>query len=260
MKECYKIKELFGAYVYNNVTPDERNAVEKHIDSCKGCADDLRSRQEILKKFKPPPSQRPDEIPQRIQGDFALNVYRRIASETLRKRSRHVFLWRFVFQPSLVTIILAIAITIGFVRINSGPDTINKPSPVAARSDETDKKELRAALYEKEFFRRQETPQRSGQVYAATSEMPTTESFPPDTDRFRDTLPDSRLRLEEANFIYYSLREPRRALAEYQWVVDYYPGTEDAKEAQRKIKTILGSEYSIQSEDVVVELTTDMGI
>ena len=81
-------------------------------------------------------------------------------------------------------------------------------------------------------------------------------------DRFvRNTLlPDSRRRLEEANFIYYSLREPRRALAEYQWVVDYYPNTDDAREAKMKIKAILDSEYRIQAGDVVVELAADMGI
>lgn len=262
MKGCYKVKKLFGAYLYDNITPTERDAVESHIDECEECAHDLRSRQTVLKKLKPHPQPKAVAIPQKAQDDFALNVYRKIASDTLRKRSRQVFLWRFVFQPSLAALVLAIGITIGFVRMNSGPDTMRELSPVAMRTDETDKKEFRAALYEKEFFRRQETFYEPEPVYAAGSEVSASESSSLNADRFiRNTLlPDSRRRLEEANFIYYSLREPRRALAEYQWVVDYYPDTDDAREARRKIKTILNSEYSIQGENVVVKLTTDMGI
>ena len=262
MKECYKVKKLFGAYLYDNITPTERDTVESHIDECEECAHDLRSRQTVLKKIKPRPQPKAVAIPQKAQDDFALNVYRRIASDTLRKRSHQVFLWRFVFQPSFAALVLAIGIAIGFVWLSSSPDTILELSPVATRTDETDKKEFRTALYEKEFFRRQGTSYESEPAYAAGSEVSASDSSSLNADRFiRNTLlPDSRRRLEEANFIYYSLREPRRALAEYQWVVDYYPDTDDAREARRKIKTLLDSEYSIQDEGVVVELTTDMGI
>jgi len=257
MKECSKIKKLFGAYLYNNATPTERDAVESHINDCEECASDLRSRQAVLEELKS--NSQPDEIPQKAQDDFALNVYRKIASETLQRRSRRILLRRFILQPSLATLALAIVITIGFVRLQS-PDIMHRPNTV--RTDEADRKEYRASLYEKEFFRRQGTPYETESVYAATEETSANIPSPLDADRFvRNTLlPDSRRRLEEANFIYYSLREPRRALAEYQWVVDYYPNTNDAREAKMKIKAILDSEYRIQGGDVVVELAADMGI
>ena len=51
MKECSKVKKLFGAYLYNNATPTERGAVEKHIKDCEECASDLQSRQAVLEEL-----------------------------------------------------------------------------------------------------------------------------------------------------------------------------------------------------------------
>ncbi len=52
MKKCYKVKNLFGPYIYNIATNEERDAVESHIKICDKCAKDLRTRQIILKKHR----------------------------------------------------------------------------------------------------------------------------------------------------------------------------------------------------------------
>jgi len=60
--------------------------------------------------------------------------------------------------------------------------------------------------------------------------------------------------------INYSLRQPQRALSRYQMIIDHYPDTDAAKEAQKRIKTILDSEYNYQDEKAILDesLKTDI--
>lgn len=44
MRECRKIGDLLGAYVYGDVTPDETRRVDEHIKECKTCRHDLETR------------------------------------------------------------------------------------------------------------------------------------------------------------------------------------------------------------------------
>jgi hypothetical protein len=146
------------------------------------------------------------------------------------------------------------------LRFYPGPATIREPSSVAVRTDETNKRGLRAALYVEEFFRRQGTSYEREPV--VDSEPATTEQPSSDIDHLMQgmLLPDLRRRLEDANFINYSLGDHRRALAAYQRLVDYYPDTDAAMEARVKIRAILDTEYSIRAENVDVEETTDREI
>ena len=100
MKKCDKIKDLFGPYLYNSVTPAERAAVEEHIENCEECADDLRSRQKVLETLRL--DLQTEEMPQKTQDNFAYNVYRRIAGESLQQRSRQVFLRRFILAATSI--------------------------------------------------------------------------------------------------------------------------------------------------------------
>lgn len=260
MKECNRVKGLFGPYLYNSVMPTERADVEEHINRCKKCADDLQSRQKILGKLKAHPQF--GEMPQRTRDSFAGNVYRKIASDALRRQSRLIFLRRFVLQPSLAAVVVAVGIAIGVFRSHQDPVMVHEPSSVAVKTDETDKKELRAALYVEEFFRRQGTSYQRGQGYATADKSPTIEPPSPDTHySMQDALlPDSWRRLEDAHFINYSLGDQERALAEYQRLVDYYPDTDAAMEARGRIKGILDAEHNIRIENASAEQTTDMGI
>ncbi len=238
MKECNKIKKLFGLYLYDKVTPAERAAIEKHIDKCKECADDLRSRQEVLEKLQP--SSQIEDMPPKIQDGFAYSVYRKIAAESIQKRPRPVFLRQFILQPSLATIALIAGIGIGFLRFNPGTVMVGEPSSSIVKVDETDKKELRAASYVAEFLEREGMVYTYEPSYVVMDSASTTERPLSDIDPFMQDIlrTNSRRRLEHANLIY-SLGEHERALAAYQRLVDDHPNTNAATEAQGKISTIL---------------------
>ena len=258
MRKCDKIKDLFGAYIQDDVTSVERAAVEEHISSCEICADDLESRQRVLAKFKP--DLQLDEMPPATQDDFASSVYRRIALDAMRQQTRQVFRKRFILQPAFAVLALAAILTVGVVQFHPGDHT-QKPSSVAV-ADETAQKKLREDLHVAEFFRRQGIVYGDESGYVSTDSASTAESLSPDMDHFtRDTLlPDSRRRLQEANFTNYSVGDRRQALAQYQQLVDYYPGTDAAVEAQKKIKAIQGTESSIQLENADVKRLADTGI
>ena len=241
MKECDKIRDLFGLYLYNSVTPTERSSVEQHIDECEECADDLRSRQKVLEKIQP--SSQPEDMPQRTQDRFARGVYRRIALESLQRRSRQSFLRRFVLQPSLAAVALAAGIGIGFLRFHPGTIIVGEPAPSVAQADETDRRELRAASYMEEFLERQGISYYTREPGdTAVDGVSSTEQTSSDIDPFMQDrmLTDSRHRLEDANLIY-SLGDAERALAAYQRLVDDHPDTDAAAEAQGKISVILNA-------------------
>jgi hypothetical protein len=256
MKECDKVRGLFGSYVYGGMTPGERTAVDNHIKDCENCASELQSLQKILEKVES--DSQMDDMPQRMHDDFTRNVYKRIASDVLRRRSKQLFMRKFVLQPSLAGVVLAVVIAV--FRFHPGLVTVSEPSHTAVLTDETSKKELRASLAVKEFFGREGTPQESETSYAVMRKTPLPERSSSDLDRFVQDLPDSERLLQSADFINYSLGDRRRALAEYQRLVDYYPETDAAMEAKERIGAIRGVEYNIQIEKADAKQPTDIGI
>jgi len=256
MKECDKVRGLFGSYIYGGTTPDERDAVDNHIKDCENCASELQSLQNILEKVNP--DSQLDDTSQRTQDDFARNVYKRIASDVLRRRSKHIFLRKFVLQPSLAGVALVVAIAV--FRFYPGIATVSEPSHISVSVDENSKKELRASLAVKEFFGREGTLQESEMSYASMEKTPLPERSSSDLERFTQYLPDSERLLQSADFINYSLGDRRRALAEYQRLVDYYPETDAAMEAKERIRSIRGAEYDIQIEKVDAKQPADIGI
>lgn len=258
MKKCDKIKGLFGAYLQDDVTPSEGATVEEHVSSCEKCAVDLKSRQKVLEMIRPAP--RPDEIPQKIQDDFAWNVYRRIAADTMRQRTRQVFVRRFVLQPTFAAVAIVAVLIVGVTQFR--PDSkLQKLTPVAA-NNRTSQRELRAQLNVKEFFQEQGMVFEDESDYAMPDEITVTDGSSSDAVHRVQTslLPDSQRRWENANFIHYSLGDLKRALAEYRQLIDQDPGTDYAKEARVRIRTISGMEYGNQVETADEEQSISMGI
>ena len=256
MKECDRVGILFGPYLYDNVTPAERAAVESHIETCERCAADLRSRSEVLEKLRS--HAQPGEMPQRAQDDFAWNVYRKIASESLRHKKRQVFLRRFVLQPSLAGVALAAGIAVAVLQFFPGDATVNEPAPLSARADEIQRKTLRAYLDKEEFFKRQGTTYESERSYAAIDRVSGIEPIASDTDPLlkNRSLSYSWQLLENANLFNYSLGDTKRALEMYQRLFDYYPNTDAAMQAREESRAILG----IQRESAGSEKISDKGI
>ena len=256
MKECDRVRGLFGSYIYGVITPGERTAVDNHIIDCENCASELESLQEILEKVGS--DSQIGDMPQRMHDDFTRNVYKRIASDVLRRRSKQIFMRKFVLQPSLAGVVLAVVIAV--FRFHPGLVTVSEPSHTTVLTDETSKKELRASLAVKEFFGREGTPRKSETSYIGMREAPLTEPSSSDLDRLVQDLPDSERLLQSADFINYSLGDRRRALAEYQRLVDYYPETDAAMEAKERIRAIQGVEYNIQIEKADAKQPTDIGV
>lgn len=258
MKKCDKIKDSFGAYLLDDVTPSERATVEEHISSCEKCAVDLKSRQKVLEMIKPAPPA--DEIPQKTQDNFTLNVYRRIAADTMHQRSRQVFVRRFVLQPTFAAVAIVAVLAIGVTQFR--PDSkLQKLTPVAI-NDRTIQKELRAKLEVEKFFQHQGMVFEDESDYAMPDEVTVAHGSSSDASHRVQIslLPDSQRRWENANFIHYSLGDRKRALAEYRQLIDIFPGTDVAKEAQVMIRTISGMEYGNEVETVVEEQSVSMGI
>jgi hypothetical protein len=239
MKECYKVKDLFGPYIYDSVTPEERVAVEEHIRTCEECAADLKSRKEVLDKLKP--SLNMGEMPQRTRDNFTCNVYKRIALDALKSRTRQVFFQRFVLQPSIAVVAMAIIAIFGLTQFNMS--FLNNNSYIADESEEADQKELRASLYMDEFFQNQGISHKQEPVYAGMSKADPT--FPVEINENTQNLmmPVSQKRLEDANFINYSLGDRRQSLAEYQ----------------ERIRSILDTNGQLQNKVISAE-NPDMGI
>lgn len=250
MKECHKIKDLFGAYLHDDVTATERAALEKHIAVCEVCAADLKSRQKVMEKIVP--QDQKFDMPQEMQDRFADNVYRRIALDTMKKRSRQISLQRFVLQPTFAVATLAVLLAIGVTQFRSG-DNAGKQTELIADAGEAKQKELRARLVLSEFFAEEEIPIKSeSSSLEAVNVSNIKQSLSNSSYRVQGAL----RRLENANFVNYSLGDRKRALAEYQQLVEDYPGTDVATEAQGQIKTILGTKVEYIGERRAV----DMGI
>lgn len=48
MERCKKITELFGAYIYGDLSPEEMHRVRMHVEECEACAGDLDARSRVL--------------------------------------------------------------------------------------------------------------------------------------------------------------------------------------------------------------------
>ncbi len=278
MKECDKIKNLFGFYLYNDVTSDERIAVEDHIARCKKCAEDLRSRQEVLKVIGPHPL--PDMMPESVQDNFAWNVYKRIAGEVLRQQPRQVFFRRFVMQPTIAALALAIGVAIGSFWLHPPVSTIVPGSSViTAKVEESIKESPQPAIRvegvtdQRKRTAFEQPPRISRNVLVAKSKTSKESSEAPTARENKtvqmvsttftkrmDLTPEALLsnlqtlnlqdQLADADFINYSLRDPRRALAAYQRIVEDYPDSNVAIDAKERIDAILSSEYEIHEDHV----------
>jgi hypothetical protein len=265
MRECYKIKNLFGSYIYNNITPEEKAKVDKHIKTCQQCAEDLKTQQEALNMIKIPISI-DDNALQFDQDRFMWNVYRRIASESMKHRSRQVNLRKFVLQPAIATVAIVFIMAFAMTRYDNTKAPESSFIPVAS-SVSTALPEIAAEKVKQtsDVTVKNESSKPKGTTVASRSsnvkkQPANVKQAQPNTLLTEARISNSRDWLMNADLINYSLREPRRALSRYQMIIDHYPDTDAAKEAQKRIKTILDSEFGNQNEETALETGSNAGI
>ncbi len=253
MKKCYKVKKLFGPYIYNIAENEERDIVENHIKICRKCADDLRTRQNILKRAEPTLLSYNQTA---IQDErFAENVYKRLALEVLNHRSRQIFIQRYILRPSFALAIIIIGIMFSISRLNS---------PILVKSTEVripTAKEIR--LHEQKTYAQAKiTDSKSVPNAKKSYAIPNEPLEKQSADDYSDNMEKSDItadviqsddpmeRLVDANMINYSLGDKRRAMAEYQRIIDDYPDTNAASQARNLLKLIMESEMRISEEYV----------
>ncbi|MGQ9609797.1 MAG: hypothetical protein ACUVWN_10860 [bacterium] len=266
MKKCYKVKNLFGPYIYNIATNEERDIVENHIKNCSKCANDLRTRQTILKRAI---AILPTDNKISIQDErFTENVYKRLALEFLNHQSKQLFIKKYILRPSFAVAIAVIGIMFGMSRLNS---------PVLVKSTEvqipkaTESRLIEEKAYTQAKINNNKTKPKVKSKSYANSDIQSTTLVSQKDLAYSDTITklndtsviqsdDLLERLTDANMINYSLGDRRRAIAEYQRIIDDYPNTNAAIEAQNLIKVIMESEMKISEEYIGEGKSIDKGI
>lgn len=272
MSKCYKIKNLFGSYIYNTITSEEKAEVEEHVKTCQKCAEDLRTQQEALAMIRIPQSI--DESALELDEDrFMGNVYRRIALESMKHRSRQVTLRKFVFQPAMATVAIVFIVALVVTRFDNPESSDYTFTPVASKTTTTlpeiaelsaEMRESKQADIDKDFV--EEKPHKAMDriiakgVATAKKKAENVIQTRPDFLLTQVRVSNSRDWLMSADVINYSLGEPQRALSKYQMIVEHYPDTDAAREAQKRINTILNSEFESRAEEVIAEAESSPGI
>ncbi len=272
MSKCYKVKNLFGSYIYNTITPEERAEVEEHVKTCQKCAEDLRTQQEALAMIRMPQSIDESAL-QLDEGRFMWNVYRRIALESMKRTSRQVTLRKFVFQPAIATVAIVFVMALVVTRFDNPESPDYTFTPVASNTTTAlpEIAELSAEIRESKqagierAFVEEESPKPMDRIVAkgsatAKKKAESVIQTRPDFLLTQVRLSNSREWLMNADVINYSLGEPQRALSKYQMIVEHYPDTDAAREAQKRIKTILNSEFESQIREVTVDTESSPGI
>jgi hypothetical protein len=264
MRQCYKIRNLFGSYLYNSISPEERAEVDNHVKTCQKCADDLHSQRAILDKISL--FTRVDDSKQIDSDRFMLNVYKKIASETVKRRSRSVFITRYVLQPAVATLVVISVITIGVLRFTSNDNDGDLYPEIAMISVELPHS-IKIESPQNNIFKGSEIQSIKKKTTVVTTNpsdikksTPITEQEKPDVLVSKEMSSNSRNLLISADIINYSLKDPKKALSRYDMIVNYYPDTDAAQEAKERIKSIIESEYSSQSESSNLEDTANAGI
>lgn len=116
---CKNVRELAGAYVYGDLTPEEMKAVRVHTRICSGCEEDIRTQMALIGKIPNSAPVLSDEDRQRIAWTVKGAV---MASEPERRTG-----W-FKFSPAYA---LAAAVIVGMIGV-----AVNSTMSPTARDNE----------------------------------------------------------------------------------------------------------------------------
>jgi len=250
MKQCQKIRDLFGSYLYNTITLSERTEVEKHLQTCQECTEDLKTRHKALNKIGKYITN--SENADVDQERFMWNVYKKIATDSIRQKRRQMVIRKFVLPPAIAT--LAVSLIISFVsvrfRSNEVPETIGNTQVTSVQPSNEANKETKQIVKAKPMIV-EKTKRENTVIVKKANEKPKS-SFvqsKPDVLISKAKSSNSSNWLKDADFIYFSLNDSMRALSKYEMIIKHYPDTDAAREAKNRIDTIIGSEFSSQEEN-----------
>ncbi|MFQ6109264.1 MAG: anti-sigma factor family protein [Candidatus Aminicenantales bacterium] len=103
--ECERIEDLLSPYLEDELTPEERNAVETHLSVCQSCSELLS----FMRKTK-------EDLAQFPELDVSDHLLSRLSSIPAQKK-RFRLRWDFVLRPSLQPILAAATVLIVMVSL-----------------------------------------------------------------------------------------------------------------------------------------------
>jgi hypothetical protein len=261
MKQCQKIKDLFGSYLYNTITLNERTEVEKHLQTCQECSEDLKTRHKVLGKIGKYIAD--SENANVDQERFMWNVYKKIATDSIRQKRKQMVVRKFVLQPAIAT--FAVVLIISFVAIkfrsNDAFETTGNIPVASVQSSKEANKETKQIILSKQIVKAkpmiiEKTKRENTTTVAKKANEKPKSSFvqsKPDVLISKAKSSNSSNWLKDADFIYFSLNDSMRALSKYEMIIKHYPDTDAAREAKIRIDAIIGSEigseFSSQEEN-----------
>ena len=156
--ECDRFSRLYSLYVYDDITDEERQLVSRHVSECEACAKEVNELRETLQILRLEPE---IIVPQYFADELENQVYKQIATETVRQANRNLIaklLENFPFRRTLAWgTSIAIALTIGVLAGTlqfSRTGTVETPIPTIASSISPNKRleqhisELNVAQFE----------------------------------------------------------------------------------------------------------------
>ena len=72
--KCEEVEKLMIDYLELNLEDDKRGEIEKHLESCERCLDELKETQDVLKRISKDEMEKPDE-------SLRINFYHMLHSE-----------------------------------------------------------------------------------------------------------------------------------------------------------------------------------
>lgn len=249
MKNCYKVRNLFGPYLYNTITAEERAEVDAHIRTCQRCSEDLKTRRLALNRVEKYAIDSENAVVD--QERFMWNVYKKIAEDSIRQKRRQIAIRRFVLQPAVaITAIVIVVFGIAKFRLSNVPEVPTNVPTASIHIKDEPKKETKH-IVKAGSTANEKNKQRQPTIVKYETRKPKSTIIKPKPDVLtaRSELSSSRDWLMDADFTYFSLGDSRRALSKYDMIIDRFPKTEAAKEAQKRIDEILSSEYNTQNEN-----------
>ncbi len=115
MHNCEKINDLLGPYIYGDLSDDERAMVERHVESCRDCSDELRSLRETAAKLSTglaAPDARWDE--------FARRLDKRLAAGETAPHKAQAFERRLQWAAVAAVLVAALGVLFYFTRLELG--------------------------------------------------------------------------------------------------------------------------------------------
>ncbi|HID55364.1 TPA: zf-HC2 domain-containing protein [Candidatus Poribacteria bacterium] len=111
MRECRGIEPLLVPYIYDDLSQEERRAVEEHLRICPKCAGELEEMEETASLIRRAVSIEMDLVSARLR-DLEMKVYRRAAWRAIREDDK-VNRWRTIWRPWFHLASAAAALVLG---------------------------------------------------------------------------------------------------------------------------------------------------